>query len=137
MEGAHARIPWLLLAILVIGFAATLLYCSGGEDGAPGGAAGATNDVNADCRGYCAAQAKAACTPPVGPEACQETCLRTVETHGNCGDSWRALMRCIAQVGLTCTSSGPQANGCSTEFSIYGRCLSDRNDGGQDAGGDR
>jgi hypothetical protein len=136
MQGAHARIPWMLLAILVIGFAGTLLYCSG-EDGQPAGAAGATNDVNADCRGYCAAQAKAACTPPVEPDACHGSCLRTVEAHGNCGDSWRALMRCIAQVGLTCTSSGPQANGCSTEYSNYGRCLSDRIDGGQDAGGDR
>jgi hypothetical protein len=117
-----------------MGLAGALSHCSG-EDAQPVAAGGNTSDVNADCRDYCAAQDKAACTPPFAADACLRSCLRTVEAHGACGESWRALMRCIAQVGLTCTPSGPQANGCSPEFSGYSRCLAERIDGGSDAAG--
>src|SRR5258708_8256836 len=87
-------------------------------------------DVTTDCRNYCEAKDRAGCFLMTPIDQCIIGCTRVVEAYGECGEAWRAAMRCLSAGGLTCTEAGPRTTDCTGEYAGLLSCLQTRVDGG-------
>jgi hypothetical protein len=124
----------LVCIVAVAGFALAFVHaCGQGGGSGDGTTSGAgPTDVTTDCRNYCEAQDRAGCFVMIPIDQCIIGCARVVEAYGECGEAWRAAMRCLSVRGFTCAEAGPRANDCTSEYAGLFSCLQARMDGGRD-----
>lgn len=129
---ARRGVETLVCIAAVVGLALAFVHAcgQGGSGGGTTSGAGPT-DVTTDCRNYCEAQDRAGCFVMTPIDQCIIGCTRALEAYGECGEAWRAAMRCLsAPGGLTCTEAGPRETGCTGEYAGLSSCLRTRMDGG-------